>query len=414
LLRALSNRDITIFSAKAGPDYIDPQFHAHASGSPCVNLDPWAMRPQYLKSLANQAACGNKLLIEGMMGLFDGAIDGTGSVADLAALLDLPVLLVVDAARQSHSIAALVQGFCHHRSDVAIAGVILNRVGSHRHEKMLRHALAAINVPVFGAIYRQKMLHMPERHLGLVQAGEHRDLEHFIKTAADIIEQSIDISAVSAQFTELSPLDAPTPAKICPPGQNIAIACDEAFAFSYPHLLEGWKAQGAELSFFSPLADEAPYGQADAVYLPGGYPELHAGRLASNAIFFKGLLHQARKGTFIYGECGGYMVLGQGIVDADGNRHKMAGLLPLDSSFKNPKLHLGYRLVEAKRDWPFTPAATILSAHEFHYASVIGDEKGEALFSVCDALGKNCRNAGMIHGNVCGSFMHLIDLKGSG
>lgn len=413
LLRALSMRGMVISSAKAGPDYIDPQFHAAASGGACVNLDPWGMRPDYLKMLAVQAAKGGPLLIEGMMGLFDGAMDGSGSVADLAALLGLPVLLVVDAARQSHSIAALVQGFCNHREDVNVAGIVLNRVGSERHELMLRKALAAIKVPVIGAVRREASLTMPERHLGLVQAGERADLEQFIDKAAEVIARSVDIDAVIGSFSELRTGNFTQPARINPPGQNIAIARDEAFAFAYPHLLNGWREQGAEISFFSPLADESPINQADAVYLPGGYPELHAGVISANANFFGGLGHHAEKGTFIYGECGGYMVLGQGLVDGKGCRHKMAGLLPLDTSFEIPKLHLGYRLVKPLRDWPLAPTGVVLSAHEFHYASVVGDEAGGALFEVRDALGESLGDAGMCKGNVMGSFMHLIDLKGS-
>ncbi len=410
LLRAFSNRGMALSSAKAGPDYIDPQFHSKASGGPCVNLDPWAMRPDYLKALV--AAQSGNVLIEGMMGLFDGAADGSGSVADLAALLNLPVLLVVDVARQSHSVAALVQGFANHRKDVFIAGVILNRVGSARHEKMLRKALSAIAMPVLGAIYRQPVLHMPERHLGLVQADEYAGLEAFIDNTADIVEKSVDIDAVNSFFATIGTRNTGSIFLLRPPGQTIAIARDEAFAFAYPHLLDGWKKQGAELRFFSPLANEAPAGDTDAIYLPGGYPELHGARLAACNIFFKGLKSHVEKGHFVYGECGGYMVLGNGIVDRDGNCHKMAGLLPLDTSFEKPVLHLGYRRITVLQDSPLAASGTKMSAHEFHYASVVGTEGGEPLFSIRDALGENEQKAGLCRGNVMGSFMHLIDLEG--
>ena len=410
LLRALTRRGIDIRSAKAGPDYIDPQFHARASNCDCINLDPWAMRPEYLQYLAIELSGQGPLLIEGMMGLFDGAIDGTGSVADLANLLDLPVLLVVDAARQSHSIAALVEGFANHRKEVIVVGVILNKVGSERHEAMLRKALQPIGIPVLGAIRRNAELAMPERHLGLVQADEREDLSAFIELAADIIDQSIDIPALIDIFTKLEPKSSTSPQSLLPPGQRIAIARDNAFAFSYPHLINGWRAQGAEISFFSPLQDQAPDAAVDAIYLPGGYPELHAGQIAASSKFMKSLIAHAQKDTVIYGECGGYMVLGEGLVDKAGCRHKMAGLLPLVTSYEKPKLHLGYRVATPLIDFPFVRDRAKMSAHEFHYSTVEGSEKGEQLFEVYDAAGENKSLTGLRRANVMGSFIHLIDL----
>ncbi|HEY9057056.1 MAG TPA: cobyrinate a,c-diamide synthase, partial [Aurantimonas sp.] len=286
LLRALRRAGVAVGSAKAGPDYIDPAFHAAASGGPCVNLDPWAMRPALVASLAGEAhQQGEAFVVEAMMGLFDGAADGSGSAADLASMLDLNIVLVVDCARQSHSVAALVRGFATHRADIAIAGLILNRVGSDRHESLLREALAPLVIPVLGVLPRQPDLALPERHLGLVQAGEHGDLEAFIERAAGWIEEGCDLPAVTALASAgLEPMAAASPgsvAPLAPLGRTIAVARDDAFAFAYPHLLDGWRDAGAALSFFSPLADEAPAPAADAIYLPGGYPELHAGRLAA-------------------------------------------------------------------------------------------------------------------------------------
>ena len=411
LLRAIARSGQAVVSAKAGPDYIDPQFHAHASGGPCVNLDPWAMRPDLIRHLAAVASARVPVLIEGMMGLFDAASDGHGSVADLAAALRLPVLLIVDAARQSHSVAAVVEGFANHREDVTIAGVVLNRVASDRHEKMLRQAMARTDVPLLGLIRRQADLSLPERHLGLVQAGEHSNLEAFIERAAGIIGQSVDLPAVMDAFSPLGRADHPAPARIAPPGNRIAIARDMAFAFSYPHIIDGWRQQGAVVSFFSPLADEPPDTAADAIYLPGGYPELHAGRLAGSQTFMQALQARAAAGTPIYGECGGYMVLGEELVDADGRRHKMAGLLPLATSFENPGLHLGYRILQPAG--AFFPASRheTFNAHEFHYASVLRSDNQDALFRATDPLGGNVENVGHRRGNVMGSFMHIIDLR---
>ena len=295
LLRALRDRDLRAVSAKAGPDYIDPAFHAAATGEDCVNLDPWAMRPALLRSLSWRfLGAGDIAVVEAMMGLFDGAADGTGSAADLAAALRLPVILVIDASRMAHSVAALVKGYRDHRPDVPFAGVILNRVGSPRHETMLRAALEEADIRVFGAVPGDSALSLPSRHLGLVQAGEHEALGDFIARAASMVGDNCDMDALMALATEPNePRDA---AELPPLGQRIAVARDEAFAFAYPHLLTGWQRQGAQLSFFSPLADEGPEPDADAVFLPGGYPELHAGRIAAAATCLDGLRMAANHG----------------------------------------------------------------------------------------------------------------------
>ena len=412
LLRALRRSGVTVGSAKAGPDYIDPAFHAAASGGPCVNLDPWAMRPALIASLAGEARHqqGEAFVVEAMMGLFDGAADGSGSAADLASMLGLTVGLVVDCAKQSHSVAALVRGFATHRADVAIAGLILNRVGSDRHESLLREALAPLAIPILGVLPRQPDLALPERHLGLVQAGEHGDLDAFIERAADWIGRGCDLPALTALAGTGPEAAVAAPpalaAPLAPLGQTIAVARDKAFAFAYPHLLAGWRDVGAAVSFFSPLADEAPDPAADAIYLPGGYPELHAGRLAAASGFLAGTRAAAERGAAIYGECGGYMVLGETLTDADGKAHPMLGLLPLETSFARRKLHLGYRRLTPVGGRPWSGP---LRAHEFHYASIIAEGPGEALFRASDARGADLGNHGLRRGRVSGSFLHVID-----
>lgn len=383
-------------SAKSGPDYIDPKFHEAASGSPCVNLDAWAMSSERIQSLA---MADNPLLVEGAMGLFDGAPpNGQGATADLARLLGFPVVLVVDASKQAQSIAALVSGFAKFDPEVTIAGVILNRVGSDRHERMLRKALQTISMSVFGAIPRDDSLNLPNRHLGLVQAGEHSDLEDFLENAAVKVCKNVDIQKVKDTF--LSRPRETKPSKLSPPpAQTITVAQDKAFSFIYPHLLNDWRKVGAEISFFSPLADETPQ-QADLVYLPGGYPELHAGQLSQNANFLNGL----REATAVYGECGGYMVMGEGLIDAEGNRHQMAGLLGLETSFADRKLHLGYRALQPMSG----PWKTNLTAHEFHYASTI-KALGDPLFNATDAEGNKLPPMGLVEGQNMGSFAHIID-----
>ncbi|WP_426236005.1 cobyrinate a,c-diamide synthase [Pararhizobium sp. DWP1-1-3] len=408
VMRALRNRGIPLAPGKAGPDYIDPAFHTAASGKICLNYDPWAMRPELLRANAVLSTAGREaLIIEAMMGLYDGAIDGTGSPADLAAMLGLSVILVVDCGRMAQSVGALVRGYAMHRDDVHVSGVILNKVGSVRHETMLRGALHAIGMPVLGVLRQDAAMKLPERHLGLVQAGEHGALDAFIEHAAMQVEKGCDLDAILS-LARLSPFpcsqgDVP-PLK--PLGQKIAIARDVAFAFCYEHLLSGWRRAGAELTFFSPLTDEAPAADADAVYLPGGYPELHAGLLADAGRFKSGMATVRDRGARIFGECGGYMVLGEGLVAADGKRYGMLGFLPLATSFAERKRHLGYRRV--------TPLDAVffdgpMMAHEFHYATILSEGAADRLFDTADAAGTLLGPAGLRRGQVAGSFMHLID-----
>jgi cobyrinic acid a,c-diamide synthase len=343
-----------------------------------------------------------------MMGLFDGAADGRGSPADLAAFLGLAVVFVVDAARMSHSIAPLVSGFANFRADIRIAGVILNRVGSDRHETMLRNALDAIRMPIIAVMRADKALSLPERHLGLVQASEHAGLEDFIDRAAAAVSAQCDFEQLlrAAHQQPIGPSTANI-ARLMPLGHKIAVARDIAFAFSYEHMLLGWRRRGAEISFFSPLGGEAPAANADAIYLPGGYPELHAGRIAAARRFCDAMLSAAARNVRIYGECGGYMVLGEGLVDGGGERHEMLGLLPVVTSYQNRERHLGYRRV-TPLDGSFFERP--MTAHEFHYSMIASEGEAERLFHVTDALGADLGAAGQRRGNVAGSYMHLIDL----
>ena len=395
LLRALQNTGINIRGAKSGPDYIDRRFHEAASGAECVNLDAWAMSAHRLHKLcADQSA----LLIEGAMGLFDGAPpDGAGSVASLAKLLNLPIVLVLDASKQAQSIAALLHGFVNFDPDLTFAGVILNKTGSKHHEQILRTALQRQSLPILGILPRDDRLGIPSRHLGLIQAQEITELENIIAHCAEFIAQYIDLTALTKCFGDIAPPRGElTP--IPPLAQRISIARDAAFAFCYPHLLSDWRAQGAELQFFSPLNDHPP-PPCDAVYLPGGYPELYAGQLA-NATSFKAAMQHI---PIIYGECGGYMCMGKTLVDSNGQAHDMLGLLDLVTSFEKPKLHLGYRMLR-----PVSTQLFPAMGHEFHFARTI-HARGEALFHAKDTQGQDLGKIGLVNGRHFGSFGHIID-----
>ncbi|MGR3467978.1 MAG: cobyrinate a,c-diamide synthase [Shimia sp.] len=399
LLAALRRAGHEVSAVKLGPDYIDPGFHAAATGRLCLNLDPWAMTP------ADQAARlprAGTLVVEAAMGLFDGAgLEGRASAAEVAKRFDLPVVLVIDCARAAHSVAALVRGFLAHDPGVRITGVILNRVGSARHDAMLRSALAGL-IPVLGVVPRAPAFAHPSRHLGLVLAEERADLAAWLAEAEQTLEQTLDTEALLQNWTP--PRSAPT--RIRPPAQRIAVARDAAFAFAYPHLLADWRAARAEVLPFSPLADEA-VPEADFVLLPGGYPELHAGRLAASGIFMQSLRNAAET-TDIYGECGGYMVLGEALTDAEGVAHPMAGLLSLHTSFATRRLSLGYRAATTA----FAPLAGAWRGHEFHHSTEVS-AIGPPLFTdVTDADGTVLPDQGLRRGRVAGSYLHLIAAEG--
>ena len=407
LLAALRARGIAVAPAKTGPDYIDRAILARAAGSEAINLDPWAMSPDRLRALAQGHAAGaDLLLVEGVMGLFDGAADGTGSTGDLAATLGLPVILVVDAEKQGQSIAALVQGFARFRPGVEIAGLILNRVATTRHERLLFAALEPLGIPVLGVLPRRDTLALPDRHLGLVLPDEIAVFDAVVAAAAAGIEEFIDLNRLLSLSSNLPSQKAIRFVPFLPLGQRIAIARDAAFAFLYTHWLSDWRDQGAELTFFSPLANESAPMNSDAIFLPGGYPELHAAALAAADHFHAGL-HAARdRGALIYGECGGYMVLGETLTDKSGTSRPMAGLLPVHTDISRPRRTLGYRRLRHRSPLPW-PAE--LMGHEFHYSSG-RDHAATPLFEATDALRERLPPMGSVVGRVMGSYAHVIDM----
>ncbi len=415
ILSALTRRGVAVGAAKAGPDYIDPAFHAAVTGAASVNLDTWAMSAKLLDALAGQAANGaDVFVIEGVMGLFDGAAGAPGrrgATADLAARFNLPVVLVIDVARQAQSAAAVVRGFAAHDPAVRIAGVILNRVGSERHRALVAEAIATVGVPILGAVPRDAALALPERHLGLVQAGEHADLETLIQRLAAMAERHFDLDAIiasAAPFTNAAAIDAATHAPaLPPPGQRIALASDQAFSFVYPHVIEAWRRAGAEILQFSPLTDEPPPDHADSCWLPGGYPELHAEALAAARCFSDGVRRFVQTRA-VHGECGGYMVLGQSLEDAAGRNHAMTGLLGHSTSFAKRKLHLGYRSARLLSDSVLGRTGTILRGHEFHYATLTSAGGDEPLAALADGEGRGLGDAGGRRGRVSGTFFHAI------
>lgn len=411
LLRALVQDGLSVQAFKSGPDYIDPAFHRAASGRTSYNIDTWAMGPGLLGAISAQAEGVDLCIAEGSMGLYDSVAtrgqSGFGASAETAALMGWPVVLVVDVSGQAQSAAAVALGFRQYNPDVPFAGVILNRVASPRHERLARLGMQKAGLPVLGVLPRRGDLTLPERHLGLVQAAEHPDLDAAIAGYADFLRAHVDLPAIKAAARGMAAGAGAAAGRLPdPPAQRIALAQDAAFSFAYPHLVEGWRAAGAQVLPFSPLADEAPDPNADLVWLPGGYPELHAARLSAAQTFARGLRDHAKTRP-VHGECGGYMALGEALIDKQGVRHPMVGLLGLVTSYETRKLHLGYRQATLCAAMPGHPPAARLRGHEFHYSTIL-EQPDAPLAAVTDADGAAVPETGSCRGSVTGTFFHFI------
>jgi cobyrinic acid a,c-diamide synthase len=434
LIAAFRAMGLRVQPFKCGPDYIDPAFHTAAAGRASLNLDAWAMTASDLVGRIAGVPAADIAVAEGAMGLFDGVTVpgacGTGAAADIAALTGWPVVLVIDAGRMAQSAGAIAAGFARFRAGVRVSGVVLNRVGSSRHSAMLRQGLAAAGVVCFGALPRNAGLALPERHLGLVQAAEQADLPAWLDRAGAMVAGHCDLAAIRAAAVVVPPTPIPSPQgggeappsplagegwgggacpaprRLPPPGQRVAVARDAAFSFLYPHMLDDWRAQGAEVLPFSPLADQAPDDSADACWLPGGYPELHGPVLAGATRFRDGLRRFAETRP-VHGECGGYMALGQAIIGKDGVRYPMAGLLGLVTSFADRRMHLGYRQAVLAAPAAGQAQGARLVGHEFHYATIV-DQPDAPLATVYDATCAAVPETGSRRGHVTGTFFHLI------
>lgn len=410
LARAFKDRGLTVQCFKSGPDYIDPAFHSAATGRVSANLDSWSMDRDIIGALASLGADADLIIAEGSMGLFDGVAaagaSGTGASTDIAEMMGWPVLLVLDPAGQAQTAAAVAAGLAAFRPSVRIAGVVLNRVASPRHEALVRAGMETAGIRVFGALPRHAPITLPERHLGLVQAEEIARLSELIGDAARLVADCVDLDAL-LQAAGGNMISAPrTACAIKPPGQRIALARDAAFSFIYPHLIEGWRAAGAEILPFSPLNDEGPSDHTDVCWLPGGYPELHAARLSA-ASNFRNAMRAFAETKPVHGECGGYMVMGAGLVDASGIRHEMSGLLGLETSFAKRKMHLGYRLAEFNADHLQHNRGARIRGHEYHYATIVS-QPDNPLATVMDATGSAVSETGSRRGNATGTFFHMI------
>ncbi|HEX2580904.1 MAG TPA: cobyrinate a,c-diamide synthase [Dongiaceae bacterium] len=402
LLRLLRRMGMRVAGAKIGPDYIDPTYIEAASGRPAMTIDPWAMRPPTIAGVLESFGDADLLLIEGVMGLFDG---GEASTATAAKMLGAPVMMVMDVKGQGETARAVRNGLSAYDPAISLVATIYNRVGSDRHRTMLGAEGPSFFLPESVA------LAFPARHLGLVPIREQAAFDHAIDEAADALASHIDIEAL---VSLAQPLNLPQSAAsqihtLFDQAAHIAVAEDDAFRFCYAHLRAQWKSASKKISVFSPLADQPPPDSADAIFLPGGYPELHGARLAGAASFRAGMAAAARRSVPIYGECGGYMVLGRTLIDGAGANHSMLGLLPLVSDFSRTRLHLGYRDATLIETGPLGQAGSRLRGHEFHYATVIEEGPGAPLLDCGDRSGEKLGPIGRRCGTVMGSFFHYID-----
>jgi len=368
LLASLCRRSQEVQSFKVGPDYIDPMFHEQVTGRPCRNLDPVITSPAYVQqSFARHTQGVEYALVEGVMGLFDGATgkDSTASTAGVARLLDLPILLVLDCSRLSRSVAAIAHGYRSFDPQLKIAGVVLNRVGSDRHLQLLQDALETINVPVLGVLRRQDNIAIPDRHLGLVPTAELTQFPTLLNQFAHLGDTCFD-------WQHLLPLLKPNPPACISPtpplpsySLRIAVARDRAFNFYYPDNLEVLRDLGAELVYWSPLSDSGFPEKVQGLYFGGGFPEVFAQQLMENKPVRESVRQSLQAGMPTYAECGGLMYLCQEIRDFEQQSWSMVGIIPAVAEM-SPRLTLGYRRAEALQNSPIVNAGAVLWGHEFH------------------------------------------------
>jgi cobyrinic acid a,c-diamide synthase len=385
IMAALTRKGLPIQGYKVGPDYIDPSYHSLATGKPSRNLDRWLLGEQLLP-LFEKSSFGRWAVIEGVMGLFDGmsGTRGYGSSADVAKLLQAPVVLVVDAANMSQSIAALVHGFCTYDPDLEVAGVILNRIKSSAQEVLLRDALAQLGVPILGALPKEEGIRLPERHLGLVPSQEKSFQKDFWEELNQVITRYIDLEKIEEimlrsvnRGTEIEEESSQINIQVHKERHatreksiRLGVAWDEGFTFYYQDALDSAEELGFTIIPFSPLHDqELPKG-LDAVYIGGGFPELHLERLSQNHVFLESLRAFSNSGKTIYAECGGYMYLGNSITDFEGRTYPMVGIIPIEAEMTSRLQGMGYRTGVFKSDNFLASKDTLVHGHEFHYSRV--------------------------------------------
>lgn len=418
VMAALHRQGLIVQPFKCGPDYIDPSYHERAAQRVCRNLDAWMLDDaQLIEGFSRACRDVDVAVIEGVMGLFDGSNwnDERASTAQIAKLLKVPVILVVDISGAARSAAAVVLGCRHFDPAVEISGVILNFAGSERHAEGCAEAITDITgLPVLGWLPRESSLEIPERHLGLVPGGENSGSSSALETITDRVVARFDLAAIMRIARSAAKVPDVSAAKRVVPSARglrptLAVARDEAFCFYYPENLELLAEAGAEIEYFSPLRGEAPSQRAVGLYLGGGYPELHAAKLASNRELWAAIASLSLRDAPIYAECGGFMVLTQDLIDSGGHRWPMAGLIPGSTRMTNKLAALGYRHATAVRSNLLSEAGSTLRGHEFRYSTWDCDESATNQAWVLHGTHREAPSdaAGFVSGNLLASYVHI-------
>lgn len=411
LLRLLKNRGLSVQPFKVGPDFIDPQHHTRASGRPSYNLDTWMSSADYARHLYSDVMGGKDIaVVEGVMGLFDGAspTEETASTAEMAKLLDLPVLLVVDGQAMARSVAAQVKGFTEFDPDLRFAGVVANNVNSDKHAAILREAINHYTPTRWlGHLPHLPCLEISSRHLGLHQGCEQS--ESLYNDWAAHLERHIDIKYLLTCIGKPALARRPNGDRFggdpIPPPFTVAVATDEAFQFAYQDTLDMFKHCGGNVTFFSPIRDARLPAKADWVYLPGGYPELYLEQLSGNQAMLSDIRRFCESGGVTVAECGGLMYLGKSIVDESGRTYPMAGAFDFSTSMQEKRLSLGYRQLrfETQRE---TEEMPFIKGHEFHFFSLI-ENREPAYMRAFDGKQSHSNADGFVRKNCFAFYTHI-------
>jgi cobyrinic acid a,c-diamide synthase len=415
LIAALSKRGLRVQPFKCGPDYIDPSYHSLAAGLPCRNLDSWMLSQESLIELFTHATReANIAVVEGVMGLYDGrnGLESAGSTAEIARWLRAPVILVMNVAKMSGSAAAIALGYRQLDPDLNLAGVILNNVGSSSHLRWVTEAVEKkAGVSVLGYLPKKAEMCLPERHLGLVPTAESGELSQYMERLREEVESTVDVATILRLAGMTEPLPQVTEGKLFPlraePVQaSIAVAQDEAFSFYYQDNLDLLTAWGAELRFVSPLHDSRLPSDTRGVYVGGGFPEMYADELEANSGFRRALVEAAEAGMPIYAECGGLMYISQGIIDFEGSKHAMVGLVPGWAVMQKKRTRIGYAVAETLQSSILAPKGERLCGHLFHWSKlpVLSERAAYRIIEPEEQL------EGFILGpesNILASYLHL-------
>lgn len=414
LMAALAE-DHIVQGFKVGPDYIDPGYHTLACKRVSRNLDTWMVSHERVKqSFAMASQDADIAVIEGVMGLYDGydALSEDGSTAQVAKLVDAPVILVIDVGKMARSAGAIALGFQNFDPDLRFGGVICNNVASQNHATWVTQAVESIGIPVLGCIPRHENLHIPERHLGLHTAVERQaEIEAFLQSAAALILEHIDLEQIWSVAKQTTPIQADLPTVILSSEYSstvkIAVARDEAFSFYYEDNFDYLRAAGVELIEFSPLHDKQLPTDIAGIYLGGGYPELYAAQFSENTSMLQALRQAIKSDMPLYAECGGLMILTEKIIDLHGESHPMLGILPGYTQMRE-RVRLGYREITAKQDTLLHKAGETVRGHEFHYSDWINHEDCPLnAYAVKSRRDEAERPAGITNGNLLASYIHL-------